>query len=111
MPVGGFSQLDSQPLVRYGHIDIVFEFFEIWDLANRFFKLVLDFVHVVFGDDEIFADALHVAAGFFRGTSRIAKISAHRLLNFLLELSSQRTMKSAIMAVTKSAYATFHAPP
>src|ERR1017187_4889341 len=35
----------------------------------------------------------------------------HTSLTWALEFINHKTMKSAIMAVTKSAYATFHAPP
>jgi hypothetical protein len=69
-----------------------------------FFELLLDFVHVVFGEDEIFAGAVHLAAGFVRPVplgSR--KYSPTGFWTFWLEMSNQRTMKSAFIAVTKSA--------
>src|ERR1700722_1695355 len=79
---GGFGQLDAKPFVGDGHVDIVFELFEIGNFANRFFELLFDFVHVVFGDDEIFPGAVHVAADFFGGASGVAEVTADRFLNF-----------------------------
>jgi hypothetical protein len=47
------------------------------------FKLLLDLVHVVFGDDKIFSHAIHVAAGKLGGAGRIAEIAADGVLYFL----------------------------
>jgi hypothetical protein len=83
VPLADSVSLDAQALVGDGHVDIVFELFEIGDFADVFFELLLDFVHIVFGEDEIFGDAVHVAARGFGGAAGVAEVAADGFLYFL----------------------------
>ena len=76
-------------------------------------QFVLELVHVVFSNGQAFTPgALQAISEVFAFALRIREVAADRLLYFCsLLLKSQRTINRAIMAVTKSAKATFHAPP
>jgi hypothetical protein len=107
-PHFGFQQFDTQPFRRNGHFNVVFELVEVcgWPAAVR--PLTYP---VVSGQGEAVPGPGFAAADRFGSALGVAEVAATASWISLLVFMSQSTMKRAIMAVTKSAYATFRLPP
>ena len=59
------------------------EFFEVRHLPHRVLQLFFEPGHVVAGQDEIFASALHVGPDFLGGSGRVFEIASDCFLNLL----------------------------
>ena len=90
---------------------MVSQFLEVRNFLNRFLQLFFQLLRVVFADRKILTCTPHVATDLFCCSCRVLKVSAHRFLYLLARIQQPQHDKQPIIAVTKSAYATFHAPP
>ena len=78
---GGFRELDAKTFGGHSHFDVALELFEIRHLPHRLLQLFFQLGHVIAGQDEIFAGALHVGANFLRSSCGIFEVSADGDLN------------------------------
>jgi hypothetical protein len=65
------------------HVDVIAQLVEVGNFANGFRQLLLECLHVVFGQHEIFALTYHVAAHFLGGSGGVLEIPAHCILDLL----------------------------
>src|SRR5580704_16223095 len=76
----GLEQFDAQAFGGYGHLDLVFDFVKIWDLADGLLQFFFQFRHVVLGYSEGLGSAYFNGAHFVGGSGRVFEIAGYGFL-------------------------------